>query len=268
MTPNPHTTYLTDVFPRVPDDVTARTLDCYPDVRLTPTDRFTPLAQIPVLMLVGLTGTGKSTTLKALQAISDQPTMTAIPSRRDLADLILIPTAQHINGDPITPVKDREQRFAYTRLFREQVAEGGTAAAFTWLHLRVSDQQILSEGVRGPNEIGYALSHTKWRIAELWVDPVTRLRRLSDRTDAFDTIANLDISDLSFLPESRHDEVRTAVMAGEISPTAIATARAEALNYGADPYDETNTTPNYHCFHIDTMTPDEVAAAVWDFVLV
>ena len=75
--------------------------------------------------------------------------MKVIPSRREVADWITIPTAQVILDEPIQPVADRVQRFQYTRTFAEHVP-GGQAAAFSWI--QVSDGYhglILSEGIRG-----------------------------------------------------------------------------------------------------------------------
>lgn len=266
MIPDPHHTYLTHVLPHVPAHIRAATLDAYPAVRLTDTDGYMPLAGCNVVMLIALTGTGKSTTLGALRAAGTLPHRADIPTRRDLADLVLIPYAQHLAGEPLAPVRDRAQRFAYTRAFREQVAGGGTAAAFTWLRFADPAARVLSEGVRGPNEIAHALQYTRWRLIELWVDPVTRLRRLSNRADAFDTVTNASAADLSFLPGDRAAEVRAALVAGEITREAVATVREEARNYGAHPYDPANTTPRYRCLRIDTLTPAEVAAAVTDAV--
>ena len=62
------------------------------------------------------------------------------------------------------------------------------AAAFSWLNLADEHASTpLSEGIRGENEIRYALSHfPRWRIVELALHPLTRLRRLSGRKESFD----------------------------------------------------------------------------------
>lgn len=253
-------TYLNTIFPQIPDRVRQSALVSYPDVRLTPEVGFTPLADVSLVMLVGLTGTGKTTTLNALRDVL--AVSSGIPTRRQLADLILIPAAQHHQHESLQPVHDREHRFTYTRIFRDEIASGGTAAAFTWLYYRSPAPLTVSEGVRGTNEIGFALAHTQWRIVELWVDPVVRLRRLSQRGDAFDQTANTATGDLSFLPPERIPQVQQHLADREISPTAIVTARAEAQNYGGQPYDATNTTPNYRCIVVDTLSPAETAAQI------
>ena len=102
------------------------------------------------------------------------------------------------------------------------------------------------------------LQHTNWRIAELWLHPVTRLKRLSQRREAFDRVENPDAEDLSFLPAEHMDEVRELIAKGHITPSAIATVREETISYGNAPYDKNNHTDNYHCFVIDGLTPDEV----------
>ena len=147
--------------------------------------------------------------------------------------MILIPTAQYLQGQPLRSVKDREQRFAHTRYFRDNFASGGTAEAFTWVRYQSKVRLTLSEGVRGTNEIAYALENTRWRIVELWVEPITRLKRLSNRSGGFDHIAPSAVEDLSFLPESAIPDVRGMLETGDITPEAVAIIRAESRNYGS-----------------------------------
>jgi hypothetical protein len=254
-------TYISQIYPKLTDDTRAL-LDHYPRVRLQSDETFRPLEQHPVIMLVGLTGTGKTTTLNAMRNNKLLAFSTPLPSRRQLTDLIIIPTIQHHLNQPLQPVRDREQRFAYTRAFREQVAEGGAASAFRWLAFQPTDTPVLSEGVRGANEIAHALAHTRWSIIELWIDPLTRLKRLSQRTGAFDTIHHPDAADLSFLPPSEQAPAHAALRAGDISPAAVTTVRAESVNYGMVPYDQNNRTPRYHLLPIADQTPLQVAQAV------
>jgi hypothetical protein len=221
-------------------------------------------------MLVGLTGTGKSTTLDALDRLRHQGETAycdEIPNRREVADWIIIPCAQAAASEVIRPVKDRAERFALTRRFAQEVDAGGSAAAYGWLHYHETGP-LLSDGLRGPGEIAYALAHyPRWRVVELWVDPVTRLQRLTNRKDSFDQVAVTEAAaDLSFLPAETHPRAQALLAAGEISPAAIITARAEAENYGSEPYDRHNRTPNYLCLLIDALSPAEVARQVADFM--
>jgi hypothetical protein len=269
---NIRTFYAETVWPQIADDLKADFSARYPGVRLTPEAGFTPLPDVPVCMVVGLTGTGKSTTLAQLAEMRGTGHLhycDDIPDRRELADLIIIPTAQAVGGEAIRPIKDREQRFELTRRFAQNVDSGGSAAAYGWLHYRWDKHTpLLSDGLRGPDEIAYALRHyPRWKVCELWVDPVTRLRRLSHREDRFDFLANSSaVADLRFLPENRRLEVMHLLESGEITAKAVITARAESQNYGGAAYDPNNRTPHYRCLQIDNMTPADVAQAVADFM--
>jgi len=220
-----------------------------------------PLGDHALVMLVGLTGTGKSTTLGLLRGRAGDLAGGVMPSRREVADWIAIPMAQALAGDPLGPVSDRVRRFAYTRHFAEHVP-GGMAAAFSWL--RLADDfagHVLTEGLRGMDEIAYALNRfPRWQIIELTLNPVTRLRRLSGRVDDFDQTRGAD--DLSFLPREWRREAAALFEAGEITSKALAIVRAEAANYGFEPFPEGSAYPNYHRIEVDVRSPDEVAAAV------
>lgn len=263
-----HTYFTQNIWPQVAADLKAGLRQHYPNVRLGPEPGYTPLAEMPVCMVVGLTGTGKSTTLDQVAAMREGDILQYhddIPTRRDLADLVIIPTAQVISGEPVRPVKDRAARFGYTGKFANEFDSGGSATAYGWLHYRWDGHTpLLSDGLRGPGEIAHALAgYPRWHIIELWVDPVTRLGRLSHRNDAFDHVADAAADlDLSFLNADQQGRARRLLASGEISAKAIITARAEAHNYGGEPYDRANTTANYHCLMIDDLMPDDVAGQV------
>ncbi len=255
MIPDAFAFYRAHVQPHVPPVL--------PDgVRIGPADGYTPLTNQRVCMVVGLTGTGKSTALGRLPHPTDR-----IPSRRALADLVVIPTAQVHRGATVRPVTDRTERFEHTRYFAQHIHPGGAAAVFAWLHIAGNaDEVVLSEGVRGPHEIRYVLTNCpNWRVFELWIDPVLRLKRLSTRGDHFDTEATGAV-DLAFLGEAQAVQVRAMLETREILPRAVITARAEARNYGAAPYDPSNNTPNYHCLVMDDLSPDDVARQLTEWI--
>lgn len=249
--------YLREVQPRLDLPLAEK----YPLVSLAAGDGRQALGQRALLMLVALTGTGKSTTLDTLRARLGGTGQGIIPSRRELADWIAIPMAQALAGAPIEPIRDRRRRFACTRRFAEQVP-GGMAAAFSWLYLAANcDEGLLSEGIRGDDEIRYALAHfPRWRIVELTLNPVTRLCRLSARRDAFDRAGGG--ADVSFLPRRWREEAKALVKAGEITAEALAIVKAEAANYGFDPFAEGRAHPNYHRVAVDGLSPGDVAEAV------
>lgn len=71
-----------------------------------------PLRDLPLLVLVGLTGVGKSTLVEALG-------FPRLPDRRALVDLYVLP---RYGAKPPIP---REERFRLTRRFREEFPGGG-----------------------------------------------------------------------------------------------------------------------------------------------
>lgn len=248
--------YLREVHPRLDTPLAEK----YPLASLLPRAGFRPLGDHGMLMLVALTGTGKSTTLKAMRQRMDQRGAGPMPSRREIADWIAIPTAQTLACEPIGPVHDRRLRFAYTRKFAEQVP-GGMAAAFSWLYLAdESDGHLLSEGIRGESEIRYALRHfPRWQVIELSLNPLTRLRRLSKRRDDFDRTGGR--ADISFLPSGLQREALALVKAGEITGEALAIVQAESVNYGFDPFAAGRGYANYHLIDVDGLSPAAVAEA-------
>ena len=249
--------YLREVHPRLDIPLAEK----YPLASLVERDGFRPLGDQALLMLVALTGTGKSTTLKLLRQRLGARSSAAIPSRREIADWIAIPTAQTLAGEPIVPVPDRRRRFAYTRKFAEQ-APGGMTAAFSWLYLAEEfDGILLSEGIRGESEIRYALRHfPRWQIVELSLNPLVRLRRLSGRREAFDRAGGSD--DISFLPRGLQREALALFKAGEITGEALAIVKAESVNYGFDPFADGRGYANYHRIDVDGLAPAQVAEAV------
>ncbi len=264
--------YTHEVFPRIPAEMKRRIQEHYPNLSLSPQVGFVPLSEVRVYMLVALTATGKSTTLEQLAQMRDAGQIQYrddIPTRRELADYVIIPTAQVISGEDIKPVTGREERFEYTRKFAQEFEPGGSAAAYGWFYYRWDERTpILSDGIRGPGEISFALSrHPSWRILEMWVDPLVRLQRLTNRADVFDQVTNTTQEiDLSFLPTGLMDEGRRLLEAGEISHKAILTVRAEAQNYGSEPFDGSNTTPGYRCMAMRDLPPEAVAQEVIKFM--
>lgn len=253
--------YLREVYPQLNLPLSER----YPLARLSDDDGWHALGDHDLVMLVALTGAGKSTTLAHLRRRLSGLDLDVIPTRREVADWIAIPLAQHWSGAPLAPAPDRVKRFALTRLFAGRVA-GGMAAAFSWLNLADEyGSPVLCEGIRGDVEIRHALTRfPRWRIVELALDPLTRLRRLSKRQEAFDTAAGS--ADVSFLPPALRTGAKAQVEAGEISATALTIVRAEAANYGLYAFDDGAAFPNYHRLDVDGASAEEVAAAVHEVV--
>ncbi len=110
------------------------------------------LVDAPLLIIVGVTGVGKSTTLAHLAQSGF--TSTLLPNRRDLTDRLIISTMQTLDGEPNQLVADRKTRFDYTRRYRVRFP-GGMSHALTqlWVDLaqlgRFSSFRRSARGRRG-----------------------------------------------------------------------------------------------------------------------
>ena len=147
------------------------------------------IAEVPLLILVGVTGVGKSTLLAELAA--NGPAHQQLPDRRDLTDQLIIGQMQAEAGDPIGPVTDRGQRFAYTRRYREQYPGGmAHALAQLWLGKDAPAPWWVYDGLRGDNEVSAAAAELpRARFVMLDAPDLVRVQRLLGRGDAFDQIA-------------------------------------------------------------------------------
>ncbi|MCB9139206.1 MAG: ATPase [Caldilineaceae bacterium] len=162
-----------------------------------------PLTAQPLLIFVGVTGVGKSTTIDELRA--REPTLRLLPNRRALTDQLIISTLQEADGSPVTPVTDRSERFAYTRRYREQYP-GGMAYALSRLTVDEDAPGLLVfDGLRGANEVRHAANLLP-RACFVMLDAPdwVRVMRLMGRGDAFDQIAS-PRSGTAFRPEETHD---------------------------------------------------------------
>ncbi|GAB4441215.1 MAG: ATPase [Anaerolineae bacterium] len=149
---------------------------------------FQPITALPLVILVGLTGVGKSTVVDALQRRLD---FRLLPNRRDLTDAIIISAEQSAAGEAPQPVTDRLKRFDYTARYRAR-HPGGMSHALS--RLAVNPQggppRLLFDGLRGLNEVQHAAAHfPQARFVVLDAPDMVRLTRLLGRGDAFDQVA-------------------------------------------------------------------------------
>ncbi len=151
---------------------------------------WTSIKEVPLLILVGLTGVGKSTVLRHLLEADDRSIVT-LPDRRQLTDLLLIPIAQNMLGQPQKPVTDRAERFRLTRTFRSK-NPGGMAEAIAplWIKLNTSTPNwFVFDGLRGASEISYSAEYLpQAHFLALTAPDGVRLQRLLGREDVFDQI--------------------------------------------------------------------------------
>jgi len=163
----------------------------------------------PLLILVGLTGVGKSALVEALG-------LPRLPDRRELVDLYVLP---RYGAKPPIP---REERFRLTRRFREEFP-GGVAEVLARGYAPPAPF-LLFDGLRGEEEVAYALEHLpKALFVVLHAREITRLKRLLARQDAFDRVA------LSPLEAEKLQELAQGVLAPEELEEALALAPAEEV---------------------------------------
>lgn len=163
-----------------------------------------PVREASLLILVGLTGVGKSTLVEAL----DLP---RLPDRRELVDLYVLP---RYGAKPPIP---REERFRLTRRFREEFP-GGVAEVLARGYAE-PHPLLLFDGLRGEAEVAYALEHLpKALFVVLHAREATRLKRLLSRRDAFDRV--------ELRPEERAE--LKALAEGVLSPEELEEALALA----------------------------------------
>jgi hypothetical protein len=170
--------------------------------------RTAPLALQRLLVIVGVTGVGKSTTLEQL-AETGAP-FTLLPDRRALTDSLIIAAMQAADGLAPAPVADRRERFAYTRRFRERYP-GGMADALRLLSVepQASAQLLIFDGLRGENEVIAACAGLpEARFVLLDAPDAVRVVRLLGRNDPFDQIS-------STAPSQRSETLAEVGLAGE-----------------------------------------------------
>lgn len=154
-------------------------------------DGFQPLTELAPVILVGLTGVGKSTILDLLPQYG--LTFTLLPNRREVTDDIIIASLQTEAGETPHPVKDRIERFEYTARYRDKYP-GGMAHALSRLLIKPTKTEslLIFDGLRGLNEVQHAVAYfPQARFVILDAPDTVRLNRLLQRGDLFDTVGNL-----------------------------------------------------------------------------
>lgn len=147
-------------------------------------DGWHSLAESQLLILIGLTGVGKTTTVNGMRDVGID--FRLLPNRRTLTDALIIGTLQREDGEDATIVRDRSLRFAYTRRYRERYA-GGMAHVLAQLQTNVA-VPLLFDGLRGVNEVSAAVAlFPAAKFLVLTAPNGVRLRRLIERRDAFDS---------------------------------------------------------------------------------
>jgi hypothetical protein len=132
-----------------------------------------PLPGRDLLVLVGLTGVGKSTTLAHLR-----PQFAVLPDRREVTDAVIFAGQT---------VSDRAERFRRTAAYRE-AHPGGMASALGRVSVGL-EGDLLFDGLRGLEEVTHAVQHLpRARFVALEAPDEVRVTRLLGRADAFDRV--------------------------------------------------------------------------------
>jgi hypothetical protein len=147
-----------------------------------------PLAAGPLVVLVGVTGTGKSTLLSRLTS-AGLP-LCALPDRRVLTDRCIIAPLQQADGETPHTLR-RMDRYPYVERF-QAAHPGGLAVVLASLQVdpAYGPAGWIFDGLRGVAEITHAvatLPHARF-LACTAPDPL-RIRRIAGRNDPHDISA-------------------------------------------------------------------------------
>ena len=163
-----------------------------------------PLTELPLVIIVGLTGVGKSTVITLLAETNLKCAL--LPNRRKLTDEIIITALQRAAGQPPHSITDRVERFNYTARYRA-IHPGGMAHALSRLAVDPVNAAslLIFDGLRGLDEVKHAtLYFPQARFVVLEAADMIRLNRLFNRGDTFDTT--------TVQSGSIHDHINTALM--------------------------------------------------------
>ncbi len=189
------------------------------------------ILEAPLLCFVGLTGVGKSTTLRALVQLLEAVGLgfRVLPDRRALTDQLIIAHLQREDGETVRPVTDRAQRFGYTRRYR-QAFPGGMAHALAqlWVAPEPSPGLLIFDGLRGEEEVRFAAQRfPRAGFVALHAPDSVRVQRLLGRQDAFDRIAVA--AGIPAAREQKRPGLDLAALAGPEAAALFSPAEERAL---------------------------------------
>lgn len=231
-------------------------------------------------ILIGQTGVGKTTAIENFKQLNQN--FYELPGRRELTSKYMIPLVQGILQEKLELISDRAERFRLTAEYR-RLHSGGMAELLSTLDFDLpSDQIILFDGLRGENELEFAIENLQ--LAQFIVLDASygvRLRRLSSRADNFDQVdildGKVDLSELDgisdFLSENEIVIFEQKISSGEIAKTDFLKA-FEIIKNESDNYNPKATIEMLRSQAHDRMividteqnTPEEVANLIQNFV--
>jgi len=147
-----------------------------PEFYFEPSTNTRPLTELPLLIVVGLTGVGKTSFTRALG-------WPLLPNRRELVDRYVLPRLG-VNPQGL----ERTERFRLTARWRAE-HPGGLAAALAAAYA-APGWPLVFDGLRGEAEVRYARERfAKARFVVLEAPAAVRLERLLGRGEVFDRTA-------------------------------------------------------------------------------
>ena len=148
-----------------------------------------PVSALPLLILVGTMGAGKSTTVNALLDTGCQ--FHLLPNRRVLTNLLIVAPLQREENLPVQTL-DRNGRLPFIRRYKER-HPAGLAYALSQMVINLTPEDptcekfFLFDGLRGDKEIFYAAKAMPRAIFALLDTPdIIRIKRILDRQDPYD----------------------------------------------------------------------------------
>ena len=152
-----------------------------------------PLSTLPLLILVGAMGAGKSTTVQALTDIGCK--FRLLPNRRILTNLLIVAPLQREDKVPVQTL-DRVGRLPYIRRFKQR-HPAGLAHALSDLVIkppedkRSSERFLLFDGLRGEKEIRHTVDALPLaQFAMLETSTMVRIKRILARQDVYDQFSD------------------------------------------------------------------------------
>jgi hypothetical protein len=149
----------------------------------------------PLLIFVGLTSVGKTSTFAALEA--QGVNFTLLPDRRDMTDHLIINPILAMDGKQ--PYKmSRVERYPFMLKYRAMYS-GGMAHALTrlWFDPDQTAPLLMFNGLRGENETRYAIEALPVaRFVALVAPAFVRLQRMLKRDDPHDRIKPESLNNL------------------------------------------------------------------------
>ncbi|OFY95590.1 MAG: hypothetical protein A2309_04915, partial [Bacteroidetes bacterium RIFOXYB2_FULL_35_7] len=141
----------------------------------------------PLYILIGLTGSGKSTLIKNLTKTLHH--LTVLPNRREITSKCIIEPLQLFSGKPIAELQ-RTDRYFYVSRFREFYPEG-MAYILDNIYIKNNNYPcLIFDGLRNYNEVKYAIEKfPKAFFIALTTSDFSRMNRLMYREDPYDILS-------------------------------------------------------------------------------